>query len=88
MDQHQSPAASEEGSVSVNRRRRRRKGITSASFGAMDQITIEFILPTAPKNGLSPHTILLEVAGNWTVEQVGRISPVVYSFGLIFGLKD
>ena len=55
--------------------RRRRKGISSASLGAMDQITVEFILPTAPKNGHGPHTVLLEVAGNWTVEQVSRAPP-------------
>ncbi|CAL8323759.1 unnamed protein product [Lota lota] len=70
MDQHEICAASEEDSVAANRTRRRRKGVTYASLSAMDQITIEFILPTSPKNGLSAHTILLEVAGNWTVEQV------------------
>ncbi|KAJ3611918.1 hypothetical protein NHX12_020198 [Muraenolepis orangiensis] len=71
MDQHQSPAASEEDSgIAGNRRRRQRKGITSGSLSAMDQITIEFILPTVPNNSPSPHTIVLEVAGNWTVEQV------------------
>ena len=71
MDPHTICAASgEEDCGALSRTRRRRKGITSASLSAMDQITIEFILPTTPKNGLSPHTILLEVAGNWTVEQV------------------
>ncbi|CAL8405373.1 unnamed protein product [Arctogadus glacialis] len=71
MDPHTICAASgEEDCGALSRTRRRRKGITSASLSAMDQITIEFILPTTPKNGLSPHTTLLEVAGNWTVEQV------------------
>ncbi|CAL8242415.1 unnamed protein product [Merluccius merluccius] len=70
MDQHQIPAAASEEDALNSRRRRRRKGITSASQGTMDQITIDFILPTKPKNGPSPHSILLEVAGNWTVEQV------------------
>uniref|UniRef100_A0A8C5BYM5 phosphatidylinositol-4,5-bisphosphate 3-kinase n=1 Tax=Gadus morhua TaxID=8049 RepID=A0A8C5BYM5_GADMO len=71
MDPHTICAASgEEDCGALSRTRRRRKGITSASLSAMDQITIEFILPTTPKNGLSPHTTLLEVPGNWTVEQV------------------
>uniref|UniRef100_A0A8D3AMJ0 Phosphatidylinositol 4,5-bisphosphate 3-kinase catalytic subunit gamma isoform n=1 Tax=Scophthalmus maximus TaxID=52904 RepID=A0A8D3AMJ0_SCOMX len=39
------------------RRRRRKKAITSSPSTSMDQIAVEFVLPTA-------------VAGNWTVEQV------------------
>ncbi|XP_062339556.1 phosphatidylinositol 4,5-bisphosphate 3-kinase catalytic subunit gamma isoform [Osmerus eperlanus] len=54
-----------------NRRRRRKmKPITSTSSVAMDQIAIEFALPTTTKTGRSPDTLLLEVTGNWTVEQV------------------
>ncbi|XP_056132191.1 phosphatidylinositol 4,5-bisphosphate 3-kinase catalytic subunit gamma isoform [Lampris incognitus] len=52
------------------RKRRRKKAITSSSSTSMDQITIEFILPTTARGGHSPDTVLLEVAGNWTVEQV------------------
>lgn len=46
------------------------KPITSTSAVAMDQITIEFALPTTAKTGRSPDTLLLDVAANWTVEQV------------------
>ncbi len=52
------------------RRRRRKKAITSTSGTSMDQITVEFALPTPVRGGNSPDTLLLEVAGNWTVEQV------------------
>lgn len=93
MDWPQTPAATaseeeeeDDDYVVVNRRRRRRrKCITSTSLlGGMDQISIEFILPTAPKSGPGPHTLRLEVAGNWTVEQVTQlvIQLVVHSFGL------
>ncbi|XP_024228759.1 phosphatidylinositol 4,5-bisphosphate 3-kinase catalytic subunit gamma isoform [Oncorhynchus tshawytscha] len=54
-----------------NRRRRRKmKAFTSTFSVAMDQIAIEFVLPTTTKSSRSPDTLLLEVAGNWTVEQV------------------
>uniref|UniRef100_A0A3B5QBX4 Phosphatidylinositol 4,5-bisphosphate 3-kinase catalytic subunit gamma isoform n=1 Tax=Xiphophorus maculatus TaxID=8083 RepID=A0A3B5QBX4_XIPMA len=53
-----------------SRRRRRKKAITSASSASMDQISVEFVLPTAARGGSSPDSLLLEVAGNWTVEQV------------------
>jgi len=97
MDRPQTPAAAaseeeeeDDDYVAVNRRRRRRrKCITSTSLlGGMDQISIEFILPTVPKSGPGPHTLRLEVAGNWTVEQVTQlvtqlvIQLVVHSFGL------
>lgn len=36
----------------------------------MDQIAVEFILPTAARGGNNADTLLLDVAGNWTVEQV------------------
>uniref|UniRef100_A0A665UKR0 Uncharacterized protein n=1 Tax=Echeneis naucrates TaxID=173247 RepID=A0A665UKR0_ECHNA len=52
------------------RRRRRKKAITSSSGTSMDQITVEFILPTVARGGNSPDSLQLEVAGNWTVEQV------------------
>uniref|UniRef100_A0A3Q3NMN1 Phosphatidylinositol 4,5-bisphosphate 3-kinase catalytic subunit gamma isoform n=1 Tax=Mastacembelus armatus TaxID=205130 RepID=A0A3Q3NMN1_9TELE len=52
------------------RRRRRKKAFTSSSSTSMDQITVEFVLPTAGWAGNSPDTLQLEVAGNWTVEQV------------------
>ncbi|KAA8579955.1 hypothetical protein FQN60_005490 [Etheostoma spectabile] len=55
------------------RRRRRKKAIMSTSCNSMDQISVEFVLPTAARGGNSPDTLLLEVAGNWTVEQ--RFSP-------------
>uniref|UniRef100_A0A4W5RDG3 Phosphatidylinositol 4,5-bisphosphate 3-kinase catalytic subunit gamma isoform n=1 Tax=Hucho hucho TaxID=62062 RepID=A0A4W5RDG3_9TELE len=54
-----------------NRRRRRKmKAFTSTFSVTMDQIPIEFVLPTTTKSSRSPDTLLLEVAGNWTVEQV------------------
>uniref|UniRef100_A0A8C4F411 Phosphatidylinositol 4,5-bisphosphate 3-kinase catalytic subunit gamma isoform n=1 Tax=Dicentrarchus labrax TaxID=13489 RepID=A0A8C4F411_DICLA len=53
-----------------NRRRRRKKAITSSSSSSMDQIAVEFVLPTTARGGNSPDTLQLEVAGNWTVEQV------------------
>uniref|UniRef100_A0A8D0AIU7 phosphatidylinositol-4,5-bisphosphate 3-kinase n=1 Tax=Sander lucioperca TaxID=283035 RepID=A0A8D0AIU7_SANLU len=52
------------------RRRRRKKAIMSSSCTSMDQISVEFVLPTAARGGNNPDTLLLEVAGNWTVEQV------------------
>ncbi|KAM9845543.1 phosphatidylinositol 4,5-bisphosphate 3-kinase catalytic subunit gamma isoform [Aulostomus maculatus] len=52
------------------RSRRRRKAITSSSCTSMDQITVEFVLPTVSRGGNSPDVLQLEVAGNWTVEQV------------------
>lgn len=55
-----------------SRRRRRKKAITSSSCTSMDQITVDFVLPTMARSGSSPDTLLLEVAGNWTVEQVGK----------------
>lgn len=36
----------------------------------MDQITVEFVLPTAARGGSGSDTLQLDVAGNWTVEQV------------------
>ncbi|XP_068162690.1 phosphatidylinositol 4,5-bisphosphate 3-kinase catalytic subunit gamma isoform isoform X2 [Antennarius striatus] len=53
-----------------NRRRRRKKAFTSSSCTSMDQIMVEFLLPTTARGGNSPDSLLMEVAGNWTVEQV------------------
>lgn len=55
------------------RRRRRKKAITSSSGASMDQINVEFVLPTMARGGSSPDSLLLEVAGNWTVEQVSNL---------------
>uniref|UniRef100_A0A3Q3NCC8 Phosphatidylinositol-4,5-bisphosphate 3-kinase, catalytic subunit gamma n=1 Tax=Labrus bergylta TaxID=56723 RepID=A0A3Q3NCC8_9LABR len=52
------------------RRRRRKKAISSSSCCSMDQISVEFVLPSVVRGGSSHDTLLLEVAGNWTVEQV------------------
>lgn len=52
------------------RRRRRKKAITSSSCVSMDQITIEFVMPSAARSGSGPDILTLDVAGNWTVEQV------------------
>lgn len=56
------------------RRRRRKKAITSSSSNSMDQITVEFVLPTATRGGSGSDTLQLDVAGNWTVEQVGSFA--------------
>ncbi|XP_065129548.1 phosphatidylinositol 4,5-bisphosphate 3-kinase catalytic subunit gamma isoform [Paramisgurnus dabryanus] len=56
-----------------NRRRRRKmKAFTSNSAVPTDQIAVEFVLPTINKKSSdkSPDTLLLDVTGNWTVEQV------------------
>lgn len=52
------------------RRRRRKKAICPSSHATMDQVSVEFVLPTATRGGNGPDTLLMEVAGNWTVEQV------------------
>uniref|UniRef100_A0A8C7WDI5 Phosphatidylinositol 4,5-bisphosphate 3-kinase catalytic subunit gamma isoform n=1 Tax=Oncorhynchus mykiss TaxID=8022 RepID=A0A8C7WDI5_ONCMY len=54
----------------IRRRRRKMKAFTSTFSVAVDQIAVEFVLPTTTKSSRSPDTLLLEVAGNWTVEQV------------------
>uniref|UniRef100_A0A671WHM2 Phosphatidylinositol-4,5-bisphosphate 3-kinase, catalytic subunit gamma n=1 Tax=Sparus aurata TaxID=8175 RepID=A0A671WHM2_SPAAU len=72
MDGKQIQVSDEEPRVvrEETRRRRRKKAITSSSCSSMDQITVEFVLPTTARGGNSPDTVLLDVAGNWTVEQV------------------
>lgn len=72
MDGQQIQVSDEEREVQreESRRRRRKKAITSSTGASMDQISVEFILPTVARGGNSPDTLQLEVAGNWTVEQV------------------
>uniref|UniRef100_A0A3Q1ETN1 Phosphatidylinositol 4,5-bisphosphate 3-kinase catalytic subunit gamma isoform n=1 Tax=Acanthochromis polyacanthus TaxID=80966 RepID=A0A3Q1ETN1_9TELE len=73
MDGQQIQVSDEEPEVlreESRRRRRRKKAITSSSCTSMDQISVEFVLPTAARGGNGPDSLLLEVAGNWTVEQV------------------
>uniref|UniRef100_A0A8C5HE99 Phosphatidylinositol 4,5-bisphosphate 3-kinase catalytic subunit gamma isoform n=1 Tax=Gouania willdenowi TaxID=441366 RepID=A0A8C5HE99_GOUWI len=64
------PELLQEDSLTRRRRRRRKKAITSPSCASMDHITVEFILPTNSHGGSGPDSLQLEVAGNWTVEQV------------------
>jgi len=76
MDGQQTQVSDEEPEVpreDTRRRRRRKKAISASSCASMDQITVEFVLPTAARGGGGPDTLLLEVAGNWTVEQVHLI---------------
>lgn len=54
----------------TKRRRRKMKAFTSNSAVAMDQISVEFVLPTTNKTSKSPDTLNLDIAGNCTVEQV------------------
>ncbi|XP_063073169.1 phosphatidylinositol 4,5-bisphosphate 3-kinase catalytic subunit gamma isoform [Engraulis encrasicolus] len=54
----------------TKRRRRKMKAFTSNAAIAVDQIAVEFVLPTTNKTSKSPDTLHLEVAGNCTVEQV------------------
>lgn len=72
MDRQQIQVSDKEPVVLLEepRRRRRKKAITSSSSACMDQITVEFVLPTTTWGGNNPDTLQLEVAGNWTVEQV------------------
>lgn len=52
------------------RRRRRKKAISSVSQSSMDQISVEFVLPSVAKGKSGSDKLLLDVAANWTVEQV------------------
>lgn len=72
MDGKQIQVSDEEPKVirEDTRRRRRKKAIGSSSCSSMDQIIVEFVLPMAARSGNSPDSLLLDVAGNWTVEQV------------------
>lgn len=72
MDGQQTQVSDEEPKYlrEETRRRRRKKAITSSSSASMDQISVEFILPTVARGGNSPDSLQLDVAGNWTVEQV------------------
>lgn len=51
-------------------RRRRRKAISAASHSSMDQISVEFVLPSVARGKSGSDKLLLDVAANWTVEQV------------------
>lgn len=53
-----------------SRRRRRKKAISSASHRPMDPISVEFILPSVARGKSASDKLLLDVAANWTVEQV------------------
>lgn len=53
-----------------SRRRRRKKAISAASHSSMDQISVEFVLPSVARGKSASDTLLLDVAANWTVEQV------------------
>ncbi|KAK5600011.1 Phosphatidylinositol 4,5-bisphosphate 3-kinase catalytic subunit gamma isoform [Crenichthys baileyi] len=72
MDRQEIQVSDEEREVARedSRRRRRKKAITSCCSTSMDQINVEFVLPTVSRGGSSPDSLQLEVAGNWTVEQV------------------
>nr|XP_057934691.1 phosphatidylinositol 4,5-bisphosphate 3-kinase catalytic subunit gamma isoform isoform X3 [Doryrhamphus excisus] len=73
MDEHQLIQVSDEERVVLredSRRRRRKKAIMSSTCSSMDHITVEFILPTMARGGTCPDSLQVEVAGNWTVEQV------------------
>ncbi|NWX83968.1 PK3CG kinase, partial [Nothoprocta pentlandii] len=52
------------------RRRRMKPHCTSSNLSSMELISIEFILPTSNKHTKVPEMILLEIAGNCTVEQM------------------
>lgn len=88
MDGQQIQVSDEEPKVlrEEPRRRRRKKAITSSSCTSMDHVTVEFVLPTAARGGNGPDTLLLEVAGNWTVEQV--IYWFILNTGGDTGCKD
>ncbi|XP_006006049.1 phosphatidylinositol 4,5-bisphosphate 3-kinase catalytic subunit gamma isoform [Latimeria chalumnae] len=54
-----------------NARRRRMKAHTAKSrMPLMEQITVEFVLPTSNKLTKTPETILMDIPGNCTVEQM------------------
>lgn len=59
----------------LRRRRRRKKAISSASRSSMDQISVEFVLPSVARGKSGSDKLLLDVAANWTVEQVGPPPP-------------
>ncbi|OXB60545.1 hypothetical protein ASZ78_007448 [Callipepla squamata] len=52
------------------RRRRMKPHCTSSNLSSMELISIEFILPTSNKHTKVPEMLLLEIAGNCTVEQM------------------
>ncbi|CAL9683053.1 unnamed protein product [Knipowitschia caucasica] len=70
MDKEHSEQLSDEEAAVVHDRRHRRRKICPLSHMVMDQVCVEFVLPTVARGGNGPDTLQLQVAGNWTVEQV------------------
>ncbi|XP_072311036.1 phosphatidylinositol 4,5-bisphosphate 3-kinase catalytic subunit gamma isoform [Eucyclogobius newberryi] len=73
MDREEPVQLSDEEAVAVihdTRHRRRKKAICPLFHTSMDQVCVEFVLPTTARGGNRPDTLQLQVAGNWTVEQV------------------
>ncbi|XP_029681180.1 phosphatidylinositol 4,5-bisphosphate 3-kinase catalytic subunit gamma isoform isoform X1 [Takifugu rubripes] len=74
MDGEQAQLSDEDSAIVTGdhsrRRRRRRKAVGSAPHSSMDQISVEFVLPAAARCKSGSDKLLLDVAANWTVEQV------------------
>lgn len=72
MDGRQTELSNEEPRVlqKDTQRRRRKKAISTPSHNSMDQISVEFVVPITARGGNSSNILLLDVGGNWTVEQV------------------
>lgn len=74
MDGEQAQLSDEDSTIVTGdqsrRRRRRKKAISAATHGSMDQISVEFVLPAAARCKSGSDKLLLDVAANWTVEQV------------------
>ncbi|XP_068850876.1 phosphatidylinositol 4,5-bisphosphate 3-kinase catalytic subunit gamma isoform isoform X2 [Aphelocoma coerulescens] len=68
LGDHEQPVVMRE--ENKRRRRRMKPHCTSSSFSSMELISIEFILPTSNKHTKAPEIMLLEIAGNCTVEQM------------------
>lgn len=74
MDGEQTQLSDEDSQIVTvdhsRRSRRRKKAISAASHNSMDQISVEFVLPSAARGKSGSDKLLLDVAANWTVEQV------------------
>lgn len=83
MDGEQAQLSDEDSTIVTGdhsrRRRRRKKAISLAPHGSMDQISVEFVLPAAARCKAASDKLLLDVAANWTVEQVGGPRGLVAS---------
>lgn len=82
MDGEQAQLSDEDSTIVTGdhsrRRRRRKKAIGLPTHSSMDQISVEFVLPAAARCKSGSDKLLLDVAANWTVEQVrGRRGLVV-----------